>query len=191
MYYIYHIPGIKIGLSINPEQRVRKQGYNEYEILEEHNNVYSASDREIELQKQYGYSVDYNRYSKMNFRKNGIKGSQKWNDMVSKDKELRKKQLKQLKDANSKAVKTNTGKKLTDEQKQNISNGLKGKLIGSNNPATNLTEDIVRYIRANCKAGGKRGNSKGKYSYDDMAKKLNVTKNQIAKIVRRETWKHI
>lgn len=58
MYYIYHIPGIKIGVSQNPDRRVKRQGYSEYEIIEKHNNIKSASYREIELQKEYGYPVD-------------------------------------------------------------------------------------------------------------------------------------
>ena len=57
-YYIYHIPNIKIGCSVDADIRVKMQGYDEYSILEEHTDIYKASDREIELQKQYGYKVD-------------------------------------------------------------------------------------------------------------------------------------
>lgn len=57
-YTIYHIPGIKIGCSSEPENRVSKQGFTDYEVLEVHEDIYVASDREIELQKQYGYRVD-------------------------------------------------------------------------------------------------------------------------------------
>lgn len=58
MYSIYHISGIKIGCSSEPEKRVSDQGYSDYEILETHEDIYVASDRERELQKQYGYKVD-------------------------------------------------------------------------------------------------------------------------------------
>ena len=58
MYYIYHIPGVKIGVSTEPEKRVANQGYSDYEILEEHTDIYEVSSREIELQKEYGYRVD-------------------------------------------------------------------------------------------------------------------------------------
>jgi len=58
MHYIYHIPGIKIGATKQPQIRVKEQGFSEYEILETHTDVYIASNREIELQKQYGYRVD-------------------------------------------------------------------------------------------------------------------------------------
>jgi hypothetical protein len=64
-YFIYHIPGVKIGVSNNPEYRVvTKQGFAEYEILEEHTNVKVVSKREQELQAQYGYPVDKIEYWK-------------------------------------------------------------------------------------------------------------------------------
>ena len=62
MYSIYHIEGKKIGWSDDVEFRVKSQGYNQYSILEEHIDIYVASDREIELQKQYGYKVDRRPY---------------------------------------------------------------------------------------------------------------------------------
>jgi hypothetical protein len=58
MFYIYHIPGVKIGCSQNIKKRINHQKFTNYEILEEHSDVYLASKREIELQKQYGYRVD-------------------------------------------------------------------------------------------------------------------------------------
>ena len=63
MYYIYHINGVKIGCSTQPEKRVKKQGYSDYEILETHTDIDIASQREIELQKEYGYKVDNTLYS--------------------------------------------------------------------------------------------------------------------------------
>lgn len=58
MYYIYHIPNVKIGVSEEPHNRVKKQGYTDYKILEEHSCIYKVSDRELELQNKYGYRVD-------------------------------------------------------------------------------------------------------------------------------------
>lgn len=60
MYYIYHIPGIKIGCTSNLKNRMRQQGFTEYEVLETHTDIDIASDREIELQTQYGYSEPSN-----------------------------------------------------------------------------------------------------------------------------------
>jgi hypothetical protein len=58
MYYIYHIPGKKVGCTKNPNSRLRQQNAETYEILETHSDINIASQREIELQKQYGYKVD-------------------------------------------------------------------------------------------------------------------------------------
>ena len=58
MYTIYHIPTIKIGCTDNVEERTAAQKFDNYEVLEEHLDIYIASDREIALQKQYGLPVD-------------------------------------------------------------------------------------------------------------------------------------
>jgi hypothetical protein len=55
VYYIYHIPGVKIGCSTNPNDRVKRQGYTEFKILESHKDIQIAAKREIELRNQYGY----------------------------------------------------------------------------------------------------------------------------------------
>ena len=75
VYYIYHIKGVKIGVSEEPLKRVNNQGYSEYEILETHTDIIKASERELELQKQYGYVVDKNLYYKIyKTAKSGIGG---------------------------------------------------------------------------------------------------------------------
>ena len=64
-YCIYHIPGKKIGVTNNLEERVtRQQGYteDEYEILDMSDDISYISHREIELQKQFGYRVDQKLY---------------------------------------------------------------------------------------------------------------------------------
>lgn len=65
MYYLYHIPGKKIGVTRDLNTRVTLiQGYkeNEYEVLEQSEDIDYISDREIELQKSYGYKVDRQKY---------------------------------------------------------------------------------------------------------------------------------
>lgn len=57
-YFIYHIPGIKIGCSTEPHKRISNQGFSNFEIIEKHEDIIIASQREIELQEQYGYQVD-------------------------------------------------------------------------------------------------------------------------------------
>ena len=61
-YYIYHIPNVKIGCTTQPDIRVKQQGYDHYEILEIHTDIDIVSNREIELQKQYGYRVELTPY---------------------------------------------------------------------------------------------------------------------------------
>jgi len=68
MYYLYHIPGKKIGVTRNLNTRVTLiQGYkeNEYEVLEQSDDIDYISDREIELQKSYGYKVDLKKYKNL------------------------------------------------------------------------------------------------------------------------------
>ena len=53
-YYIYHIPGKKIGVTRDLEERVtNQQGYgpSEYEILGEYINIDDVSSMEIMLQR--------------------------------------------------------------------------------------------------------------------------------------------
>ena len=57
-YYIYHIPGIKIGVTKDLKRRMRDQRFTEWNILEEHTDIMEVSNREIQLQKQYGLPVD-------------------------------------------------------------------------------------------------------------------------------------
>ena len=67
-YCIYHIPGVKIGVTNNVYDRVEKQqGYrdNEYEILEMSDDIDYVSRKERELQIKYGYPVDEKLYSKL------------------------------------------------------------------------------------------------------------------------------
>ena len=57
-YYLYHIPGKKIGVTRNLNSRVtQQQGYSpdEYEVLDQSTDIDYISSREIELQKSYGY----------------------------------------------------------------------------------------------------------------------------------------
>lgn len=68
MYYIYHIPGRKIGCTTNLQRRVtEQQGYkeNEYEVLLETENIDEASNAESILQQEYGYKKDLKLYKNL------------------------------------------------------------------------------------------------------------------------------
>jgi NTP pyrophosphatase (non-canonical NTP hydrolase) len=67
-YYIYHIPGKKIGVTRDLNNRVTLvQGYkpNEYEVLDFSDDIDYISKKEIELQKSYGYRVDRSLYKNL------------------------------------------------------------------------------------------------------------------------------
>lgn len=82
MYYIYRIPQYvhkngsigKIGVSVEPKVRVKAQGYSDYEILEEHTCIYEVSKREHELQREWGYPVDFAPYW-MSYERWGVNAS--------------------------------------------------------------------------------------------------------------------
>ena len=63
-YTIYHIPEKeKIGLTKDLKRRMKQHEWNgSYEILEVHEDPQIAGDRELELQAEYGYQVDYCHY---------------------------------------------------------------------------------------------------------------------------------
>jgi len=70
MYYIYHIPGKKIGVTRDLKKRVEEQqGYDssEYHILMKSKNIEYVSEQEIYLQKMYGYRVDDEPYNELKF----------------------------------------------------------------------------------------------------------------------------
>ena len=68
MYYLYHIPGKKIGVTRDLNKRVTLvQGYKEgeYEVLDQSEDIDYISDREIELQQSYGYKKDRTLYKNL------------------------------------------------------------------------------------------------------------------------------
>ena len=69
-YYIYHIPGKKIGVTRDLKHRVEdQQGYgpDEYDIIMKSDNIEYVSEQEIYLQKMYGYRVDETPYNELKF----------------------------------------------------------------------------------------------------------------------------
>ena len=68
MYYLYHIPGKKIGVTRNLNNRVtEQQGYapGEYEVLFTSDDINLISNKEIELQQSYGYKKDRTLYKNL------------------------------------------------------------------------------------------------------------------------------
>ena len=75
-YYLYHIPGKKIGVTQNIKNRVViEQGYNmsEFEILEASNDIDYISLKEKQLQEIYGYKIDRDLYKQVINKKSKLK----------------------------------------------------------------------------------------------------------------------
>ena len=75
-YYLYHIPGKKIGVTRNLEERVHKQqGYHEgeYTILAESEDISEISTLEIQMQRAFGYKVDRQLYKNLKCNKMELK----------------------------------------------------------------------------------------------------------------------
>ena len=71
-YYLYHIPGKKIGITKDLKKRVEEQqGYDkdEYDIIMQTDDITKISEYELFLQKLYGYRVDEVPYNKLKFNK--------------------------------------------------------------------------------------------------------------------------
>ena len=76
IYYLYHIPGKKIGVTRNLEERVHKQqGYHEgeYTILAESEDISEISTLEIQMQRAFGYKVDRQLYKNLKCNKKEMK----------------------------------------------------------------------------------------------------------------------
>ena len=68
MYYVYHIPKIKVGMTKDLGDRVfEQQGYEpeEVELLFVSRDMKEASKKEIEYQKFYGYTIDRQSYKEL------------------------------------------------------------------------------------------------------------------------------
>jgi len=66
MYYLYHIPGKKIGMTSNIYSRIIKQQgykYGEFEILESSHDLDTIESLEKRYQIRYGYKNDLNSYT--------------------------------------------------------------------------------------------------------------------------------
>ena len=75
-YYLYHIPGKKIGVTRDLKKRVEEQqgyGPDEYYVIYEGEDIDNISRLEIQLQKQFGYRVDEVPYNKLKFNNKEMK----------------------------------------------------------------------------------------------------------------------
>ena len=69
-YYIYHIPGKKIGVTRDLKYRVEEQqgyGPGEYEVLMQSDDILQISKDELLLQELHGYRIDETPYNELKF----------------------------------------------------------------------------------------------------------------------------
>jgi len=111
---------------------MKEQRFSEWEILEVHTDIYEVSDREQELQLQYGYTVDRVPYWKIQSatqipnRNSKISSSMKGNTNTKgiKHTEIAKANMSASQKGNTNAS-GNKGKKLSEETKRKISEAMK------------------------------------------------------------------
>mgnify|MGYP003134672274 CR=1 FL=1 len=69
-YYLYHIPGKKVGVTTDLKRRVEEQqgyGPGEYEVIEQSDDIDFISEGEQIMQRCYGYRIDEVPYNKLKF----------------------------------------------------------------------------------------------------------------------------
>ena len=159
MYYIYHIEGIKIGCTMNPNIRPKKQGCPNPIILEEHDDVYIVSDREMQLQKEYGYKVDNTPYwktLKIATKEGRLKGGKKGGEWS-----IQSGHIKKIQSLGGKAI-----------AKINRENGKWNEVIKAANMATSIVIEQRDY----------NGNIVNEFkSGREAARKTNVNQSSIVK----------
>jgi DNA-binding XRE family transcriptional regulator len=89
-YYVYLIPGVKIGCTTDLEKRMNDQGFTEWEILWYADGNYEfgwiAGDKEKELQELYGYRIDATHYQISRMNRFKLDGSQRTYVLTREDK---------------------------------------------------------------------------------------------------------
>ena len=166
-YKIYHIPGVKIGVSMRLRERLRDQGYKleDAEVIEEHDDIHYASTRERELQYQYGYKVDNGRYY------HSVLNSQKGNrhEVAKKGWKNRDKET---------AIK-NAAEALRNAYKTNPELILKGE----RHSQARLKKEDVLMIRKLV--------SEDKYTSKELANMYGISVGHCDSIISKRRWAHI
>lgn len=156
-YYIYHVPGIKIGCTTNIKRRMSQQGFTNWEILEEHEDIYLASDRELELQTEYGYTIDHTPYYKT-FRRVvnsnrgntytlGVKLSAETREKISEARKGKKFSAEHCK----KISESHKGKTHSAETRKKMSETKRAKVTCTHCNKTGGISNMKRYHFDNCK----------------------------------------
>jgi hypothetical protein len=174
MYYIYHIKGVKIGVSEEPDNRTRKQGFDNYEILETHTCIYLVSYRERALQKEYEYPVD----SVLYFISRGNWGSKAGKVGGNTKSDLRDKKCSEL---GKRTGATNARIMIEKRRSYEGEGNIKCKITESQ------AQEILDYYTQLVNSGHRK--------YGLVSNVVNqfpsISKRIIVKICMRDTWKHL
>ena len=177
-YKIYHIPDFlyadgsvgKIGMSRSLQRRMRDnknksiKPFDFWEILEEYDCKFTASNREIELQKQYGYKVDRIKYIDVEARTHKL----------TKEERVRGGKLVMASKVGAEIRRRGTLASMKVDKTYHL---------GEKHHEAKLNETKVKWIR--------QQHSRGDVTYVRLANIFGVTAANIARIVKRETWTHI
>lgn len=122
MYYIYEIPGVKVGCTKDMERRQKEQrSKGKMVLLETHTDIEEATRRERELQLEKGYGIETTTYDFVVYKLQPLSNTpQAISKMLaSTDQETKGKLI-------SKALK---GKKKSKQHRKNLSKACKGRII--------------------------------------------------------------
>jgi hypothetical protein len=188
-YKIYHIPDFvypsghigKFGMTKqNVKSRIKQleRKYNQvigfWEVFEEYDDKYTASVRERQLQVQYGYFQDTNKYHEMDYSSAGSKGGG-WSKGKS----------------NPKVSDALKGMKRSEESRRKQGETLKasGSTRGENSYVAVLDESKVKWIRAQYKRGK---DVLGKpISQSRIGRALGRPQSTISAVLNGYNWSHI
>jgi len=173
-YTIYHIPGVKIGCTNNLKKRLKQLKLKDCEILETHTDIDIASNREVELQIQFGYTRDCSKFYKdvIEFKREykiGQKRTLETRKNISESLKGRKLSEEQLNKMRGRKLSEETKQKIrekrklqifTEETRQKMSKSRSGKKYGPRTEewCKNISESLKGHIPWN--KGRKNGNTR-------------------------------
>lgn len=171
-YYIYHVKGVKIGLTTDIERRMEQQGFTEYEVLmvEKGNYDYGwvMGDIELKLQKEYGYKVDNSHYmiSRNNRYKFGNPEDQSRYSLMVKNRHIFERLPKEVVSENSKRVWREKKEVMYNAALENIKKATASAAKSPNRASLQLyyCEDCDKDIKG-AGAAGRHGKSNNHKTY--------------------------
>jgi len=193
LHYVYYAitskGKSKVGCTTNPKFRIRLGKYQEFIILEAHENSQIAGDREIELQELY--------FGKRDSKKHYTETLKLMEDRAKKSAETRKRNKTKI-TITTKDIKRGHKTRKTNEEKNSFifrgkDNGyeppkphiplLERMCVGVNHRDAKLNPNKVRDIRKLIK--------RDEWTINSLASHYGVSYMAMKKVVNGITWKHV